>query len=82
MGDAKRIVKAAGIAARYGGTDGAHHKQGVIDQMLRVLLAPAVYEAFVRGRTAGPDGEGSAVAGSEIAGASGRWAIRASMSSP
>lgn len=32
-----RIEKALAVAARYGGTDGAHHKAWVIDQMVREL---------------------------------------------
>lgn len=32
-----RITKALEIAAQYGGTDGAHHKAWVIDQMVRAL---------------------------------------------
>lgn len=33
--------RAAYIALNYGGTNGAHHKQWVIDQMLRVLCGNA-----------------------------------------
>lgn len=32
------ILKALGIAAQYGQTDGAHHKAWVIDQIVRALL--------------------------------------------
>ena len=31
------ITKALDYARRYGGTDGAHHKDWVIDQMVRAL---------------------------------------------
>ena len=33
----ERIEKAIGLAVRHGGTDGAHHKAWVIDQMVRAL---------------------------------------------
>lgn len=33
-----RIAAAESIAFKYAGIDGAHHKQWVIDQMLRALL--------------------------------------------
>jgi hypothetical protein len=39
MTDAERIAEAARIAHRYGMIDGEHHKQWVIDQMLRAMLA-------------------------------------------
>lgn len=32
------ILRALGIAAQYGQTDGDHHKAWVIDQMIRALL--------------------------------------------
>ena len=32
-----RIDKALSIAVAYGGVDGAHHKDWVIDQMVRAL---------------------------------------------
>jgi hypothetical protein len=45
---AARIDKALGIAHNHGGTDGAHHKQWVIDQMVRALLVDADdYSAWV-----------------------------------
>jgi hypothetical protein len=34
---ATRVVEAVKIAVSYGGIDGAHHKDWVIDQMVRVL---------------------------------------------
>lgn len=55
MSDA--IDEAVAVAERYGGIDGAHHKQWVIDQMLRALMSPARYAEFVRARTVGPKGE-------------------------
>jgi hypothetical protein len=33
----ERIARALEIAHTYGGTDGEHHKQWVIDQMVRAL---------------------------------------------
>lgn len=35
----ERIEKAIEVAERYGGIDGGHHKQWVIDQMIRALKA-------------------------------------------
>lgn len=35
--DEQRITKALAIAVAYGGIDGAHHKDWVIDQMVRAL---------------------------------------------
>jgi hypothetical protein len=51
----QRITKAIGIAVRYGGTDGAHHKAWAIDQMVRTLAADG-YEALVREACVGEDG--------------------------
>lgn len=42
----QRIKKALEIATQYGGIDGAHHKQWVIDQMVRALTAHK-YDAWV-----------------------------------
>lgn len=42
----RRINKATDIAARFGQTDGAHHKTWVIDQMVRTLTGDD-YPAFV-----------------------------------
>lgn len=35
------------IAVKFGGTDGAHHKDWVIDQMVRALLSEEEYEKLV-----------------------------------
>lgn len=43
----ERIRKAVEVAERYGGIDGGHHKQWVIDQMLRALLAHK-YDSWVK----------------------------------
>ena len=39
-----RIADALKIAMRYGWIDGAHHKQWVIDQMVRVLAGDRYQE--------------------------------------
>jgi hypothetical protein len=44
---ARRIAVAADIAHRYGGIEEAHHKQWVIDQMLRAMLGEDAYRAWV-----------------------------------
>jgi hypothetical protein len=49
------IRDALEVADRYGGIDGAQHKQWVIDQMVR-LLAGARYEQWVRQHNTGPTG--------------------------
>lgn len=41
------IDEAVDIALQYGAIDGDHHKQWVIDQMLRVLLGTR-YEATIK----------------------------------
>lgn len=40
----ERIIKALNLAAQYGGTDGAHHKTWIIDQMVRALLGCPMVE--------------------------------------
>ncbi len=35
------------LAVEYGGYDGAHHKDWVIDQMLRRLMEPERYKKMV-----------------------------------
>lgn len=42
-----RGLKASSIATRYGGFDGAHHKQWVIDQMVRAVLSKEGYEKWL-----------------------------------
>lgn len=41
------IRGAAMVAHQYGGIDGEHHKQWVIDQMLRQILGAAGYETWL-----------------------------------
>ena len=50
-----RIEAAIAVAVRHGGTDGAHHKAWVIDQMVRALAGDA-YDRIVREAKAGEDG--------------------------
>jgi hypothetical protein len=40
---------------RFGGIDGDHHKQWVLDQVVRVLTGPG-YDAWVTAQKAGEDG--------------------------
>lgn len=60
--DEKRIKKALDIAVRYGGIDGAHHKQWCIDQMVRALTGcgglrtSAKYKELVADACNGEDG--------------------------
>lgn len=54
MSPARRIFAAADIARRYGGIEEAHHKQWVIDQMLRTMLGEDGYRAWVATQNADP----------------------------
>ena len=47
--------KALEIARSYGGIDGAHHKDWVIDQMVRALTGDG-YDKWVADACAGKDG--------------------------
>ena len=54
---ASRSRKARAIAMRFGSTDGDHHKQWVIDQMVRTLCGDdAAYRSFVQIHNMGTDG--------------------------
>ena len=55
MTEADRIQAAVEIAVKHGGTDGAHHKAWVIDQMVRFLTWDK-YEKVVADAKAGEDG--------------------------
>ena len=57
MTDPERIAAAIEVASRYGGIDGAHHKQWCLDQMLRALMGPERFAEFIANRTLGPNGE-------------------------
>jgi hypothetical protein len=50
-----RITKAVYIATRHGMTDGAHHKQWVIDQMLRALFGDEKYNEWLDVTNSNPD---------------------------
>lgn len=43
----RRIDSAVEIIGAFGGHDGAHHKQWVLDQVLRALMTPEQYETWV-----------------------------------
>jgi hypothetical protein len=49
------VAKALEIARECGGYDGAHHKQWVIDQMVRALTGEH-YEAWVAETKSGDEG--------------------------
>lgn len=51
----KKADAALKLAARYGNTDGYHHKTWVIDQMVRALTGKR-YKKFVAKTKAGEDG--------------------------
>jgi hypothetical protein len=53
------VAKAVDIAAQFGGIDGAHHKQWVIDQMVRALLGPEEYAHWVAGMNDSPEEYGT-----------------------
>lgn len=52
---ASRIENAIDVIDRYGSTDGAHHKQWVLDQVLRELMSAEEYREFVDRRQRGAD---------------------------
>ena len=52
--DKDRVEEALDLIAEYGSIDGAHHKQWVLDQLVRILTPH--YEAWVMGQEAGEDG--------------------------
>jgi hypothetical protein len=55
VGVSSRARAALRIIGRFGGIDGAHHKQWVLDQVVRVLEGPD-YATWVTKQTAGEDG--------------------------
>ena len=55
MSVAADCLKAVQIAVQYGGIDGEHHKNWVIDQMVRVLTGDD-YDRVVREACVGDDG--------------------------
>ena len=50
-----QVMEALGLIEQYGGIDGAHHKQWVLDQVARVLTGSG-YKAWVKKMKAGEDG--------------------------
>lgn len=50
-----RKTQVGNIAMRFGGIDGDHHKQWVIDQMLRSSLGKERYEAWIKEMNSDPD---------------------------
>lgn len=55
LDEALAAVEQALTMAHYGSTDGAHHKDWVIDQMVRALTGDG-YEAWVTEHKAGDEG--------------------------
>ena len=55
MNAEKRIKEAIELAVNFGSNDGAHHKDWVIDQMVR-KLAGEFYGEVIRKAKAGEDG--------------------------
>ena len=51
-----RIDKALDVINQYGGIDGAHHKQWVLDQVVRTLLPDGFYDEWVRQHNDGDEG--------------------------
>lgn len=51
----KRVNRAIDLAVRYGGIDGSHHKDWVIDQIVRVLAGDE-YERIIKEACDGEDG--------------------------
>jgi hypothetical protein len=49
------VFEALEVIHLFGGIDGAHHKQWVLDQVVRYLTGPA-YEEWVTKQKAGEDG--------------------------
>lgn len=56
--ETQRIDETIGIAIRYGGIEGDHHKAWVIDQMLRILAGDG-YDELIRLSCEGEDGPDS-----------------------
>jgi hypothetical protein len=42
----RKIETAIAVIQRFGGIDGAHHKNWVLDQALRCLMGPSAYRAW------------------------------------
>jgi len=55
LSDKEKIDEAISMAVQFGGIDGAHHKDWVIDQMVRIL-AGNNYSKIVKEACHGEDG--------------------------
>lgn len=55
MSKTERIRRALDLITRYGGTDGSHHKQWLLDQIVRVLASD--YDEWIKAYCDGEDGE-------------------------
>lgn len=53
--EGEKIQTALKVALTYGGIDGAHHKDWIIDQMVRALTGET-YDQWVKDACAGTDG--------------------------
>lgn len=51
----EQIAQALDLIRKYGGIDGAHHKDWVLDQVVRILTG-SNYEAWVAETKSGEDG--------------------------
>jgi len=54
MTEAERIQKAVELVVRFGGFEGSHHKQWVIDQVVRILLEER-YEPWLAEMNSDPE---------------------------
>ena len=45
----EKVEKAVELIGEYGYIDGAHHKQWLLDQVVRTLLSPTEYKTWVEG---------------------------------
>jgi len=54
----ERIAEACHIIAEWGGLNGVHHKQWVLDQVLRTLLGKDGYRTWVEERESFMDARG------------------------
>jgi hypothetical protein len=55
MTEAERITQALDVIMQCGGIDGAHHKQWVLDQVVRALTGDG-YDEWVAAHNDGEDG--------------------------
>ena len=56
MDESYKIDSAVKLISDYGGIDGSHHKQWVLDQVLKTLMGPDVYEKWLGKYNFGEDG--------------------------